>query len=182
MQTFSNLFPMTPAQSWAFLLLLFSLSALVAYLIWYLDIVAQLSFTNCKVVGAKGIIYAFRGIECYEILRERVIGVTRNEIGYRVSTSDGEVPGTYFIITSREDVGNPEYDEAIELAGDDEHLKKELLPPARVKNYFVLKNKETGESQEFFVVYLKYDNTVEVEEALNRYFDEEFEDICKTVA
>ena len=180
MNNFTNLFPMTPAQSWTFILMLFVACALFAYLIWYLDVAVQLAIWNCKIVGAKGILYAISGRECYEIRKESVIEVVRNEeFGYRATTTDGEQNYHYIIITSKTDAGNKVYDEAINLAGDDKMLKDALLPESRVKSYFALKNKEDGTEQEFLVVYLKRNSPTDVEEALNRYFEEEFQAACR---
>ena len=174
-----NIFPLTPAQSWLLIGMVFIIAAIASYLIWYLDIVVQIAICNVKIVGAKGIIYALGGKECYEIRQEKVIEVTRKGGFYKASTSDGEQNYCYLIITSKEDIGNHDYDEAVRLAGDDMLLRKALLPDYRVKNYFALKNRETGERQEFFVVYLKRDNPMDVERALNRYFEEEFRIACR---
>ena len=171
--------PMTPAQSWTLILMLFFVCIAITYVIWYLDITVQIAVENCKIVGAKGILYAFGGKELYEIHRESVIEVSRNEAGYKATTSDGEANYHYFIIVSREDEGHRDYDDAIKLAGDDERLKEALLPSSRVKSYFKTENKETGECHEFFVVYAKKDNTREIEEALNRYFNDEFYAACR---
>ena len=178
-KTFENLFPMTPAQSWLFIITIMLIAVLVTYIIWYLDIVAQLAVWNCRLVGARGILYAFKGEECLAILQEKVIEVVPSEIGYRATTSDGETNYRYHIIVSHEDAGNPDYDEAIELAGGDQMLKDALLPISRVKNYFSLRNKETDETLDFFVVYVKKDNPQEIEDALNRLFKQEYLDALR---
>ncbi len=170
----NNFLPLSPAQSWALIGMMAIACVLVTYPIYSFDQFLSLAIWNCKLTGIKGIGYAIRGLEAYEILRERVIEVSKNAVGYTATTSNRETNFKYVVITSKTDVGNPEYDDAIRLAGDDERLKNALLPDCRVKNYFILDNKETGEKTEFFVVYVKYDNAHLVELALNNFFDDEF--------
>lgn len=175
----THLFPMTPAQSWAFIGMVFAGALLLTYLIYGLDQFIGLAIWNCQLAGVKGIGYAIRGLEAYEILHEKVIEVAKNEAGYTVITSDTERNYRYFVIPSSVDEGNPDYEDAVRLAKGDDSLKRALLPESRVKNYFCLKNKETGKKTEFFVVYLKYDNQKAVETALQDFFDEEFYDACR---
>lgn len=175
----NNFLPLTPAQSWALIGMVFLGVLLFTYLIYVLDQIIATAVWNVKIVGAKGVLYALGGYEAYEILRERVIEVTSKNGLYHVTSSDRETNYRYVIIPSKIDWENPDYAEAIRLAGDNEKLRKNLLPESRVKNYFQLKNKETGEKTECFVAYLKYDTIKEVEEAMNRLFDEEYYEACK---
>ena len=175
----NSIFPMTPAQSWAFIGMLAIGCILVTYIIYGLDQFISLAIWNCKLTGVEGIMLAARGYEAYEILHERVIEVSRKEVGYVVTTTDTERNYRYVVITSSKDEGNRDYDEAIRLAGTDERLKKALLPESRVKNYFVLKNEYTGDETEFFVVYVNFDNQHSIETALNKYFDDEYFTACR---
>lgn len=176
----SNFLPLTPAQSWALVGMVMIGAILLTYLIYGFDCFLNLAIWNCKITGVKGVFYAIRGMEAYEILRERVIEVSRTEGGlYSVTTSDTERNYKYFVITSTVDEDNPDYDDAIRLSGSNEVLKKALLPESRVKNYFVLKNRETGEETEFFVVYVNFNNTKTVETAMNKFFDEEFHNAAR---
>lgn len=173
MKNLENLFPMSPAQSWVFLALLFAMVALAVYLIYCFDVFVQLSIINCSVAGVKGIFHALRGSELYEIKQEKVIEVSRApEIGYRITTSNGERNCVYYALPSHQDEENQEWLDAIDLSGDDRHLREALLPDSRVKGFCSMKNGD--QIFDLFVVYVKFDNIREIENAMNRFFEDQF--------
>ena len=173
---FENLFPMTPAQSWAFIGIIACGCFLFVQLLKYGSMVYDFTINNSSIVGfKKGFCHALLGRQLYEIRRERVLEVVRNPIGYSVLTTDGEVNSRYQIIPSREDEDNEDYRVACQLSGDNKKLLKELLPESRVKDFFSLRDKKTGAVADFFVVYLKYDNARDVESALENLFEEEYQ-------
>lgn len=169
-----KIFALSPAQSWALIGCLVVLCFLVTFLIYCIDRIVGLAIWNYRIDGIKGIGYALLGVELYEILRESVIEVSRRSGGYVVTTTDSERNYEYVVTTTRTDKGNPEYDEAIKIAGENASLKNKLLPDSRVKKFFTLKDKETGAKADCFVVYCKYDNIKFVEDALNKFFENEF--------
>lgn len=174
---FANGTPMTPGASWFLIGLLFATVILATLMIREIDIFVGLAIWNVKIAGlTSGVWHALLGREAYEIRKERVISVSkRPEYGFIAHTSDGERPGEYHIVVTDAD-DSLDYKEAKELSGDDKKLFESLLPPSRVRSYFRLFNKETGEIQEFFLMYLKHKNEAEVEEALNKYFEQKFYD------
>lgn len=171
---FSNGTPMDPKASWLLILLLVPVSALAAYVIVELDKFLSLAIYNAKIAGIKtGVISAVLGQRAYAIRQERVISVTEKDYGFVAHTFDGENSGEYHILATEAD-DSDEYDTAIKLAGDNKTLLDSLLPSSRVQGYFNLYKEETDEELDFFVVYLRYNCVAEVEEALNKYFEEEF--------
>lgn len=182
---FVNGTPMTPAASWLLIGLLMVVALLATFAIRELDIFAQLAAYNVKEAGLKGIWYAAGGLEVHKIRKERVISVTRNrnsrisdiasEYGYRVHTSDGEYSDEYKIIVTDTD-DSRDYEEAKTLAGSNKELFNAIKPNSRVRDYFSLRDKETGEEAHFFIMYLRYNNEKEVEDALNKFFEEEYYD------
>lgn len=171
---FGNGVPMSPAASWLLVLLLVPVAALLAYAIREFDSFMDLAIYNSKIAGVKtGVWSAMLGQEAYAIRKERVISVTRKEYGFIAHTSDGENSGEYHILATEVD-DSDEYKEAIKLAGDDQTLFESLLPESRVRSYFSIAKEETDEELEFFLVYLRYNCEAEVEEALNKYFEDEY--------
>ena len=157
--------PMSPAASWFLIGLLMLATVVLVMAIKEIDIFAQLAVFNASEVGLKGVWFAACGKEVYRIRRERVIEVSRYDYDpesedkdswYLVHTSDGKYSADYYII--------PTYVEN----GSDEK--------AHVESYFALEDKETGARNCFFVVRLKYRNAGELEEVLNQYFEEEYEE------
>jgi len=176
---FAHQRPMSPAASWFLILLLFIGAALVTFLIRELDIFAELAISNTKDVGVKGILYAARGLEARAIRKERVISVARRSNGLFVAhTYDGKYSGEYSIIGVNTD-DSEEWEDAKAFAGGDKKMFEHLRPESRVRRYFALKNKTTGEVEHCFLVYLKYDCTQEVQDALNRFFEDEYHEECR---
>lgn len=181
---FSNGTPMTPGASWLLIGFIAVLCLGLTYVIRGLDIFTQLALCNVREAGFKGIWFAARGLEAYAIRKERVVSVVRNktakvsdicsEYHYIAHTSDTVNTAEYKIFTVRTDESSEKYLEAKRLAGDNEHVFDEICPPSRVVTYFRLEDKETGEIEHCFIVFAKYDNEVEVENALNEYFEEEY--------
>lgn len=176
---FGNGTPMNPAASWLLMGLLVVAATVITLAIREFDLFTELAINNAKVIGAKGVWHAFLGREVVKINKERVISITPREYGYVVHTSDSEYDGEYHILVTETD-GSGVCEKAREIAGSNKDLYGKIMPDSRVCSYFRLTDKETDEELEFFSVYLKYNNCAELEEALNRYFEEEYLAECKS--
>ena len=172
---------LTPAESWTLIAALALLAALGTLLIRELliavDVLPELIRNNFKIYGLKGVWYALRGEELAYVGLEKIIEVVPKDGAwtYNVLTSDGECNRKYTVIVTREDEENPDYQFAKQIAFDDKKFFHSLLPDSRIKKHLYTTDKETGELlQEFFVLYLKDNNTNEVEAVLNEYFEHEY--------
>lgn len=166
--------PMGPASSWMFIIFLFGGTAILVLGIREFDTFAQLAAYNVKSSGARGIWYAFRGIETYSIREEHVVDVVDCDKigGFRAETYDGEDKWTYYVLPTFTDEEDEDYNIAIDLSDGDEDLKNRLLPPSRVKGHFSIRKGENA--TEFLVMYLRYRNTKEVEDTLKIYFKNQY--------
>ena len=161
----NNFLPMNPAQSWTLIALLFVGVFITTALIVWLDQFIDLAIWNCKMLGfGKGLIWTIQGYEYYAILHERVVAMTQNQVGYTVKTTDGEQNYNYIVAVTKDIKDKPK------------DLTSRL--DSRVINHFIAEDR-TGEDANIFVVYSHYGDQDSVADALNAYFDREFEMACK---
>ena len=169
--------PMTPAQSWTLVIVLGLLCWIATYgLRTFIEFI-NLCVWNVKIKGAKGVLYALRGYELEEILKEKVISVARSSGGaYKVFSSNGEECFEYFAVPISADEKNEYYKSAIELSSGNKELFRKLKPDSRVIDKFTLMKNELNKAETAFVcvVYLKSDNSRDVEEAFNKFFEFEY--------
>ena len=160
----NNFLPLNPAQSWVLIGMLFVGVFIATALIVWLDQFIDLAIWNCKLLGfKKGIIWTIQGYESYAILHERVIAMTKNQVGYTVKTTDGEKNYNYIVAVTKDIKDKPE--------GITSRLD------SRVIRHFMAED-ETGADANIFVVYSYYGDQESVAKAMNAYFDREFEIAC----
>ena len=167
--------PMTPAQSWALIAMIFIAVMAIVYTIAYINQTIALARWNLGITGkALAIFDAIFGIEYVEILREQVIEVSnKKEDGkYLLTTSDTETTRCYIVVPVDTDEEDDWYQEAKRLAGNNEALFEALKPRGRVIRQLRLSS-ESDETR-ILIVYLKTQNSREVEEVVNSYFKNEF--------
>ena len=168
--------PMTPAQSWALIAMIFIAVMAIVYTIAYINQTIALARWNLGITGkALAIFDAIFGIEYVEILREQVIEVSnKKEDGkYLLTTSDTETIRKYIVVPVDTDEEDDWYQEAKRLAGNNEALFEALKPRGRVIRQLRLSSSENDETR-ILIVYLKTQNSREVEEVVNSYFKNEF--------
>lgn len=173
-----NLFalPMTPAQSWTLIGLVFVTVLLAVYMTAYVDQTIQLTSWNLSITGKFGraLFDALLGIEYVEILQEQSIEATKGQDGYILKTSDTETSREYLIVPLKEDPKDYWYNLAKWLAGDNEELFEALKPRGRVVQRIKLEDEDTGEERRVMFIYLKTVNSKEIEEVANEFFRDEF--------
>ena len=175
-----NTFSFTPAESWALIGALAVLALLFTLLLKELlnaaDVFPKIVKKNINLCGLKGLWYALWGVELAYIGLEKCIETVPKEGGaYKVTTTDGNQNKEYTIVYTRKlDENDPDYQFAKKYSFGDEKLLQNLLPDSKVLSHYCTTSNETGEVlDEIFVLYLKYDRIVGVEEALNKYFERE---------
>ncbi|MDO4967724.1 MAG: hypothetical protein Q4E70_03095 [Candidatus Saccharibacteria bacterium] len=181
MEKVSNgtLLPLTPAQSWALIGIMFLSVILVVYIIAYIDQSIQLIAWNLSLAPEmkfEAILDGFLGKEYDRILEERVITVTRTVFRnqYVLTSSDTDFVKKYLVIPVDSDLEDPWYNECKEIAGDNKELFDEIKPRGRVIGRVGLKNRKTEDYTEMLIVYLKQVNEREIEEIVNKFFKEEY--------
>ena len=166
---------MSPAQSWALIIVLAFLCWAVTYgmriFIYFIDLCSW----NVKLKGLKGILYALGGYELEEILIEKVVGISRRNGTYVVHSSDGEECHEHIVIPVSTDEDNEDYLEALEIADGSKELFQRLKPESRLVKKVNFSNRSTGEVSSLYIVYLKYNNSAELTNLFNRFFEEEYE-------
>ncbi|MBR1874786.1 hypothetical protein IJ798_00160 [Candidatus Saccharibacteria bacterium] len=148
----------------------------IVYTIAYINQTIALARWNLGITGkALAIFDAIFGIEYVEILREQVIEVSnKKEDGkYLLTTSDTETIRKYIVVPVDTDEEDDWYQEAKRLAGNNEALFEALKPRGRVIRQLRLSSSENDETR-ILIVYLKTQNSREVEEVVNSYFKNEF--------
>ena len=167
--------PLTPAQSW--MVLGFTL-VICWFLVFGLRIIVEfieLFIWNIQVSGLKGILYAIRGYELEEIPLEKVVGVSRKHGVYIVHSSDGEECYEYLVVPVASDEDSKDYREAVEISNGNKELFQRLKPESRLVKKVNFSNRSTGEVSSLYIVYLKYNNSAELTDLFNRFFEEEYE-------
>ena len=129
---------------------------------------------NYGIAGLKGVIKAFQGYELEEILKETVTAVSYGEGTYRVYSTNGEEDFNYLAIPVSKDPDSESYQRAIELSDGDRNLLRRLKPSSRVVNRVELNDKNTEESIQLCVIYLRRSTTKDVEMAFNKFFELEY--------
>ena len=129
---------------------------------------------NYGIAGLKGVIKAFQGYELEEILKETVTAVSYGEGAYKVYSTNGEEDFEYFAIPVSKDPDSESYQRAIELSDGDRNLLRRLKPSSRVVNRVELNDKNTEESIQLCVIYLRRSTTKDVEMAFNKFFELEY--------
>lgn len=129
---------------------------------------------NYGIAGLKGVIKAFQGYELEEILKETVTAVSYGEGTYRVYSTNGEEDFNYLAIPVSKDPDSESYQRAIELSDGDRNLLRRLKPSSRVVNRVELNDKNTEESIQLCVVYLRRNTAKDVEGAFNEFFELEY--------
>lgn len=129
---------------------------------------------NYGIAGLKGVIKAFQGYELEEILKETVTAVSYGEGTYRVYSTNGEEDFNYLAIPVSKDPDSESYQRAIELSDGDRNLLRRLKPSSRVVNRVELNDKNTEESIQLCVIYLRRSTTKDVETAFNKFFELEY--------
>jgi hypothetical protein len=167
--------PMSPAQSWALIIVLAFLCWAVTYgmriFIYFIDLCSW----NVKLKGLKGILYALGGYELEEIPLEKVVGVSRKQGAYVVHSSDGEECYEYLVVPVASDEDSKDYREAVEISNGNKELFQRLKPESRLVKKVNFSNRSTGEVSSLYIVYLKYNNSAELTNLFNRLFEEEYE-------
>lgn len=169
-------------ESWMLIGMLFLLAGCVTLLIKAAIIAIEIAPENVRLAGfAKGIWYALGGVQLVNVTKEKCLEVIpRNDGMYIATTYDGEQNNEYLIIPVREDIGNADYDIVDSLEIADRKLLMELLPESRIKSYHELSDENTGEVlSRIFVIYLKHEDTYEIEETLNKFFEERYNKIME---
>lgn len=149
-------------------------SCILAYMAQFLHELFSVVRWNYGIAGLKGVIKAFQGYELEEILKETVTAVSYDEDAYKVYSTNGEEDFEYFAIPVSKDPDSEMYQRAIELSDGDKNLLRRLKPNSRVVNRVELTDKNTGDSIQIFVVYLRCSTTKDVEMAFNRFFELEY--------
>lgn len=129
---------------------------------------------NYGIAGLKGVIKAFQGYELEEILKETVTAVSYGEGAYKVYSTNGEEDFEYFAIPVSKDPDGEMHQRAIELSDGDRNLLRRLKPSSRVVNRVELNDKNTEESIQLCVIYLRRSTTKDVEMAFNKFFELEY--------
>ena len=170
---------MSPAASWTLIAFIPVVAFGLTFLFVEIEKLVDLSIWNAKIAGPIGVWYAFLGKEAYEIRRERVISVAkRRDGGYLVRTTDGEYQDRYVIIPLDTD-DTEEFKLAKDLASGDERLFSSLCPRSRVRGSFTLKDRRNGNIVTCYLLFLKYENSAEIEETMQEYFDDQFREECR---
>lgn len=170
---------MSPAASWTLMAFIPVVAVCLTFLFVEIEKLVDLSIWNAKIAGPIGVWYAFTGREAYEIRRERVISVARRRDGvYLVRTTDGEDQERYVIVPVDTD-DTEEFKLAKELSGNDAKLFSALCPMSHVRGSFTLHDKRNGRTTTCYLLFLKYFNENEVEETMQRYFNEQFNEECR---
>ena len=149
-------------------------SCILAYMAQFIYEFLPVIQWNYRIAGLKGVVKAFQGYELEEILKETVTAVSYDEGTYRVYSTDGEEDFEYVAIPVSKDPDSESYQRATELANGDNSLLKRLKPSSRVVNKLALIDRETGDSINLCVVYLRRNSSKDVEKAFNRFFELEY--------
>jgi|GEM_PF-4567521 len=171
--------PLTPAQSWALIGILFLSIIVIVYTVAYIDQSVQLVIWNLSIapeMKLEAVLDGFLGKEYDRILEERVISVNRTifKNQYILTSSDTDFVKKYLVIPVDSDLDDDWYTETKRLAGDNEELFNAIKPRGRVLKRVKLENRETGDYTEMLIVYLRQVNEKEIEEVVNRFFREEY--------
>ena len=170
---------MSPAASWTLMAFIPVVAIGLTFLFVEAEKLIDLSIWNAKIAGPIGIWYAFLGKEAYEIRRERVISVARRrDGGYLVRTTDGEEQERYVIVPLDTD-DTEEFKLAKELSNGDKKLFSALCPQSHVRGSFILNDKRNGRTTTCYLLFLRYFNENEVEETMQKYFDQQFQEECR---
>ncbi len=179
------MFSLSPVESHMVIICLLLASFSAAALIAYFGKVVYLIQVNVPIMGARGVLYA---LICQELVKKPRKQTVRNIIheddyNCRVITADGERFFEYSVVKSDQFVGYEPFDDAVILAGGkmgdfdlkkdkglNKELLKRLLPDSKVKSY----TRRNGRI-ELFVVYLKEDCDEEIKNAINSFFEDEYE-------
>ena len=151
-----------------------AVSCILAYIAQFLYELASVIQWNYRIAGLKGVMKAFQGYELEEILKETVTAVSYGEGTYRVYSTTGEEDFNYLAIPVSKDPDSESYQRAIELSGGDRNLLRRLKPSSRVVNRVELNDKNTEESIQLCVIYLRRSTTKDVEMAFNKFFELEY--------
>lgn len=149
-------------------------SCILAYMAQFLHELFSVVRWNYGIAGLKGVIKAFQGYELEEILKETVTAVSYGEGTYRVYSTNGEEDFNYLAIPVSKDPDSESYQRAIELSDGDRNLLRRLKPSSRVVNRVELNDKNTEESIQLCVIYLRRSTTKDVEMAFNKFFELEY--------
>ena len=149
-------------------------SCILAYMAQFLYELFSVVRWNYGIAGLKGVIKAFQGYELEEILKETVTAVSYGEGTYRVYSTNGEEDFNYLAIPVSKDPDSESYQRAIELSDGDRNLLRRLKPSSRVVNRVELNDKNTEESIQLCVIYLRRSTTKDVEMAFNKFFELEY--------
>ena len=149
-------------------------SYILAYMAQFLYELFSVVRWNYRIAGLKGVMKAFQGYELEEILKETVTAVSYGEGIYKVYSTNGEEDFEYVAIPVSKDPDSERYQRATELSDGDSSLLKKLKPSSRVVNKVGLTDKNTGESIQLCVIYLRRSTTKDVEMAFNRFFELEY--------
>lgn len=151
-----------------------AVSCILAYIAQFLYELASVIQWNYRIAGLKGVMKAFQGYELEEILKETVTAVSYGEGTYRVYSTNGEEDFNYLAIPVSKDPDSESYQRAIELSDGDRNLLRRLKPSSRVVNRVELNDKNTEESIQLCVIYLRRSTTKDVEMAFNKFFELEY--------
>lgn len=149
-------------------------SCILAYMAQFLYELFSVVRWNYRIAGLKGVMKAFQGYELEEILKETVTAVSYGEGTYRVYSTNGEEDFNYLAIPVSKDPDSESYQRAIELSDGDRNLLRRLKPSSRVVNRVELNDKNTEESIQLCVIYLRRSTTKDVEMAFNKFFELEY--------
>lgn len=149
-------------------------SYILAYMAQFLYELFSVVRWNYRIAGLKGVMKAFQGYELEEIPKETVTAVSYGEGIYKVYSTNGEEDFEYVAIPVSKDPDSERYQRATELSDGDSSLLKKLKPSSRVVNKVGLTDKNTGESIQLCVIYLRRSTTKDVEMAFNRFFELEY--------
>lgn len=168
--------PMTPQASWFLMGLLGLTCVLIVLIIRDIDLFINLAIENVKLAGFKsGIWQTLFGLESYMIRKEIVIDFARKpEYGYLIHTTNGEESFEYHVLVVDTDETKA-FKDAVKLSGTNEKLFKELKPDSRVRSYFETRNRETGETSKFYLVYLKNISDKDALDTMTEFFNERYE-------
>ena len=149
-------------------------SCILAYIAQFIYEFLPVIQWNYRIAGLKGVVKAFQGYELEEILKETVTAVSYGEGTYRVYSTNGEEDFNYLAIPVSKDPDSESYQRAIELSDGDRNLLRRLKPSSRVVNRVELNDKNTEESIQLCVIYLRRSTTKDVEMAFNKFFELEY--------
>lgn len=170
---------MSPAASWALMALILVMAILLVLFVVVTGKLVNLAIYNAKIAGPIGIWWALLGSEAYEIKKEVVVDVARRRDGYySVYTTYGEEQEEYVIVPLDTD-DSEDYQLAKELSGNNRELFDDLCPDSRVRGTFKLRDNRKGKTTVYYLVFLRYFDEDEVEETMQRYFDERYRKECQ---